>query len=206
MVAIKNVALISTLAAMVMAAPAASPASADVAARDTTELTDSEIQAIVSSTYGLEKRDLFSTVSTVLSLVGGIVDFLGQTLNNVATLNLSGESDALANLLGSVNAEVLKLVSAIGDVGSLGGLGGFLQQALLNTAIAGVILPLASTVSTIVSKVISSGGVLSDVEKTAFSTLQATLGSLLNILQSKGLGAGALGNLQGVIGQLGSVL
>lgn len=206
MVAIKNVALISTLAAMVMAAPAASPASADVAARDTTELTDSEIQAIVSSTYGLEKRDLLSTVSTVLSLVGEIVDFLGQTLNNVATLNLSGESDALANLLGSVTAEVLKLVSAIGDVGSLGGLGGFLQQALLNTAIAGVILPLASTVSTIVSKVTSSGGVLSDVEKTAFSTLQATLGSLLNILQSKGLGAGSLGSLQGVIGQLGSVL
>lgn len=203
MVAIRNIALFSTIATMAMAAPAAS---ADVVARDTTELTNAELEAIVNSSYGLEKRAVGDLVYTVLGLLANIGTFLGQTLNNVLTLNLSAESDALTNLLIGVNAQILQLSGALNGLGPLSGLGGLLQKLLINTGVASTVLALSTTVSTLVAKILKNGGNLSDAQKAAFTTLQATISALYNTLQNQGLGAGSLGPLQDILGKIGSIL
>lgn len=204
MVAIKNVALFSALAACVAAAPVAASASSDVAV--SSEYTVSDVENLFKAGLDIQKRDLGSVVSVVLGVIGDLVVFLGQTLSNVLTLDLSSESDALTNLLAGINAQVLKLVSSLSGLGPLSGLGGLLQKILINTGLTTVLLSLSTTVSTLVAKILKNGGVLSDVEKTAFTTLQTTLNTLLSTLQGLGLGDSVISTIQGILGQITQVL
>lgn len=204
MVAIKNVALFSALAACVAAAPVAAPAASDVTVSG--EYTVSDVENLFKASLDIQKRDLGSVVSVVLGVIGDLVVFLGQTLSSVLTLDLSSESDALTNLLAGLNAQVLKLVSSLGNLGPLSGLGGLLQKVLINTGLTTVLLSLSTTVSTLVAKILKNGGVLSDVEKTAFTTLQTTLTTLLSTLQGLGLGDSVISTIQGILGQITQVL
>lgn len=202
MVAIKNIALFSAIATLAAAAPVAT--STQLVARD--EYSVADVEKLFENSLGLEKREAGPALNVILNLLGEVVAFLGQTLSNVLSLDLGAESDSLTNLLIGVNAQVIKLVAALGNLGSLSGLGGLLQKALVNTGLTSVILSLSTTVSTLVARILKNGNGLTPAQKAAFSTLQASLTTLYNTLQTQNLGTSLLSTIQNTINQLGKVL
>lgn len=188
MVAIKNIAIFSAIAACAMAAPAAAPvaeAKPELVVRDeSSDLSEDQLKSLLEGLLGVEKRDLTSTVNTLLTLLTSVTTFLGNTLNGVVSLNLSGTSDDLTNLLISVNQNLLQLETTLNDVVPGTGLGALLQKVLINSGLQSVVLNISTFVSTLVARLLNNGD-LTPAQKAQLQALRDQISAIYNTIQAK---------------------
>lgn len=210
MVAINKLTIIGTFIAAVAASPIAQPIPEDTTIPAQANLLD-EANALAAALAVIEdgsaigdaeifKRDLqLGPVATLLANVG---QFLGNTVYNLLTLNISNESTSLAQLLADVNKFLLNLENALIQFTPQTGLGGALQHLLIGTGLQSLVLGLTTIVSSLVASLLGNGKIdpavqaqikelndhikaISDgFQKTGYTTGSSSLNSLSNQLSS----------------------
>ncbi|VVT45105.1 uncharacterized protein SAPINGB_P000639 [Magnusiomyces paraingens] len=198
MVAIKNIAFFSAVAAIASAAPTAA-ASNEVARRS--ELSAAEILAPYAEINKRSNVDL-SAVATLLANVG---TFLQETLTNVLSGNLSLEPTSLATFLAQVNSVLLELENNLKSTDLTSGVGSLVQNLLIKTGLQTLVLNLSVIISNLVSRLLTGKDIDSSV-KAQFTAILSTITSLQTTLKSDGLSSGVDGLLSNIIGDLNKIL
>lgn len=202
MVAINKIFFAGALAAAVSAAPLAANAEAEIAVPESSQSlaiseTDTilQIEALVSG-KGLDKRDN-NGIQSLTILLNQTGAFLGQTIRNLLSLNLSKESDSLAKLLVDVNQFLLNLETDLKSYTPATGLGGLLQTVLVQSGLQSVILGLSTIISILLTSLLKGGkpdpAVLAQIQE-----IQAHISNISSQSQAKGL----LGGLTTLVAQL----
>lgn len=202
MVAINKIFFAGALAAAVSAAPLAANAEAEIAVPESSQSlaiseTDTilQIEALVSG-KGLDKRDN-NGIQSLTILLNQTGAFLGQTIRNLLSLNLSKESDSLAKLLADVNQFLLNLETDLKSYTPATGLGGLLQTVLVQSGLQSVILGLSTIISILLTSLLKGGkpdpAVLAQIQE-----IQAHISNISSQSQAKGL----LGGLTTLVAQL----
>lgn len=186
MVAIQKIVFLTSAALTVSASPIAAPEAGAVAPLN----GKSVLYAIA-----LERRD--SSISGIADLVDGLVKFLLATITNLTSLDLATESKDLANILFTVNKDLLQIEEDLKAYPLTSGLGSIIQSTLISTGLQSLVLTLTTFVSDLVSKLATGHGISPELSA-QITALHANLLGLENSLKSSGL----LGTLDAAIASI----
>lgn len=198
MVAINKIFFAGALAAVASAAPFASADglinTGDVSVGTAVTAEDialvKDIEALLGTT--IQKRDA-NGLAPITTLLNNAGKFLGDTLRNLLTLNVSSESDSIAQLLIDVNNFLLEVEDSLKNYTPVTGLGGLLQNVLVQSGLQSLVLGLTSLITVLVNTVLN-GGNTDPAIVAQIKEIQAHITTISNSSQGQGLLAG-LNNL-----------
>ncbi|KAF5093249.1 hypothetical protein D0Z00_004161 [Geotrichum galactomycetum] len=161
-----------------------------------------DIEALLASTK--EKRDTngLAPITTLLNQAGS---FLGETLRNLLTLNVAGESDSVAKLLVNVNQFLLDIEESLKKYTPATGLGGLLQNVLVQSGLQSLVLGLTSLITVLVSSLVN-GGKTDPAVVAQIQEIQAHITNISNSSQGQGLLAGVNNLVVDLLKSIGSLL
>lgn len=198
MVAINNIFLAGALAATVSAYPlaAAQPEANAVADVKAVLMARDLLNGDV-----LEKRASSNALPSLAILLGNAGQFLGKTVQSLLTLNLSSESDQIAQLLADVNSFLLNLETDLKNYTPTSGIGGLVQNLLVQSGLQSLVLALTTIVSTLGTALLKGGAPDAQV----LAQLQALNDNLKSISDTIGA-KGTYGNISTLLNQVVSSL
>lgn len=198
MVAIKNITLVSLLAAIAAAAPVAG-ASTELQVRDATAAE------LLAPFEEIQKREAEAALqvldlTAVTTLLASLLSFLQSTLFNLGTLNVSGELASVVTLVTNLTTVLTQLVNSLTNVTVGTGLLGTLNKLIVNTGLTTLLSVLLSIVANLVKQL--TGKTLDGNLVTVLKGLKDILNTLSATLGSAGLGNGAIATINSILGLL----